>query len=1294
MNSEKRESSDTVGKSGSNDSGKTKIATATDCGKHENVGLVFGSSQSDLASISNSEKRESSENAGKSCSDDRVKMKIGIGAEFVKYDDQRECIGNVGSSVSDDRGKMKAETETEFQKVRTAGVTSSISGRGCSSMDGFYEEGEFVFGNSSSESSSFYKDRVTKLPEEINKLSSKTSGHCDGNTKIQNGNLGSEAGMAKTEDGNLSFDGNNKCSFVFGSSSASGTNPVFKLPDEMKKLNINDFGKSDGANKFKDFNIKSCTDAEIMFVFGSGREAACSSAGSSSATCDHVKNSNSGGCMSDDAFEKINGVNLKSSDENSFISGISSPKPYTSQAGLGKSSDLGQVPQFQVNGDSKLNEATRPSSFSSIGLGFQPNDAVFEASSLGRVEMKGDNRFTSTSDKLDASSTDFGTPKWDPPCFIANLFPGLNDFSTKRRTVHKSAKKMRGKLRQPTFPKQCPVQDLAPRESSSQENLDSPGSPMDFSPYQEIFAADQCPRENSMASSESSQVDNNCAPSTANATVSTDVKDEHVDAAGEGFDINKGDEKYREPNEHDSRYYCEKGFVADFLVEEFFKVETVRSSSITDQVCSSSGAGVAAADAGVGFSFNTQKQENNSGAEFSFASGLEDKGERNFTFSASPSAPGSLSRTKRQHRKKYRMKVGGDSFNITSGSKIEFASSSFQFSPFPSTSSHLDSMQGQKGDLSSSQSIGENKAEADEEQMKQGIISASAATQEACEKWRLRGNKAYKNGDLSKAEEFYTWGINSVPASVTSGCCLEPLVLCYSNRAVARMSLGRMREAIGDCMMAAALDPNFLKVQMRAANYHLTLGEVEDALQLFNKCLESGGVVCLDRRIIIEASDGLQKAQKVAETINRCAELLQDRTSDSAITALGLIAEALSISSHSEKLLEMKAEALCMLRKYEEAIQLCEHTLDFAEKNFSLVGASNQLASAKGHDCKNNSFFRLWRLHLISKSYFHLGRVEVALDLLEKQEQVGSITVKGKGKSLESSLHLAVTIRELLRYKNAGNEAFQSRRHAEAVEHYTAALSSSIESRPFAAICFCNRAAAHHALGQIADAIADCSLAIALNGNYPKAVSRRATFHEMIRDYGQAATDLQRLISIHEKLSHEKAKQSGRSGGPDGSIKELRNAHHRLSLMEEQAKKEIPLDLYQILGIKPSDTASEIKKAYRKAALRHHPDKAGQFLARSESGDDGQLWKEIAEEVHKDADRLFKMIGEAYAVLSDPTKRSQYDLEEEMRNALKERSKSSTARRESDVRGNPFQSGSQRHWQESWKTYGNSHSRW
>lgn len=42
-------------------------------------------------------------------------------------------------------------------------------------------------------------------------------------------------------------------------------------------------------------------------------------------------------------------------------------------------------------------------------------------------------------------------------------------------------------------------------------------------------------------------------------------------------------------------------------------------------------------------------------------------------------------------------------------------------------------------------------------------------------------------------------------------------------------------------------------------------------------------------------------------------------------------------------------------------------------------------------------------------------------------------------------------------------------------------------------------------------------------------------------------------------------------------------------------------------------------------------------MAKVDNGDD-KLWKGIAEEVRKDADRLFKMIGEAHAILSEPTK--------------------------------------------------------
>jgi len=63
-------------------------------------------------------------------------------------------------------------------------------------------------------------------------------------------------------------------------------------------------------------------------------------------------------------------------------------------------------------------------------------------------------------------------------------------------------------------------------------------------------------------------------------------------------------------------------------------------------------------------------------------------------------------------------------------------------------------------------------------------------------------------------------------------------------------------------------------------------------------------------------------------------------------------------------------------------------------------------------------------------------------------------------------------------------------------------------------------------------------------------------------------------------------------------------------------------DYYEVLGTPRTSTAEEIKKAYRKLAVQHHPDK--------HKGD-------------KKAEEKFKEIGEAYEVLSDQQKRDAYD---------------------------------------------------
>ena len=64
-------------------------------------------------------------------------------------------------------------------------------------------------------------------------------------------------------------------------------------------------------------------------------------------------------------------------------------------------------------------------------------------------------------------------------------------------------------------------------------------------------------------------------------------------------------------------------------------------------------------------------------------------------------------------------------------------------------------------------------------------------------------------------------------------------------------------------------------------------------------------------------------------------------------------------------------------------------------------------------------------------------------------------------------------------------------------------------------------------------------------------------------------------------------------------------------------------DYYKILGVSKSASEDEIKKAFRKMAMKYHPDQ--------NEGD-------------KQAEERFKEVNEAYAVLSDKEKRKQYDM--------------------------------------------------
>ena len=94
--------------------------------------------------------------------------------------------------------------------------------------------------------------------------------------------------------------------------------------------------------------------------------------------------------------------------------------------------------------------------------------------------------------------------------------------------------------------------------------------------------------------------------------------------------------------------------------------------------------------------------------------------------------------------------------------------------------------------------------------------------------------------------------------------------------------------------------------------------------------------------------------------------------------------------------------------------------------------------------------------------------------------------------------------------------------------------------------------------------------------------------------------------------------------------------HHQVAdvlrlLLALAAPLALAQDLYDVLGVLETATDREIKAAYRKQSLQHHPDKVS------------------GEEEKVAATKRFTEIAEAYEILSDDEKRGKYDRGEEIK---------------------------------------------
>ncbi|KAI4715524.1 TPR-like protein [Aureobasidium sp. EXF-10727] len=387
-----------------------------------------------------------------------------------------------------------------------------------------------------------------------------------------------------------------------------------------------------------------------------------------------------------------------------------------------------------------------------------------------------------------------------------------------------------------------------------------------------------------------------------------------------------------------------------------------------------------------------------------------------------------------------------------------------------------------------------------------------------------------------------------------------------SNRAAAYMSAGKYVQALDDCKEADELDPNNAKILLRMARIYTSLGRPKEALETYD-------------RIDPPAS---QKDRQPAITMNHhiseAEEQIRNSTSGSmAIFALDQAEKGLgSTVTRPRKWALLRGEAYLKMG------------------NVNALGDAQNIAMSL---LRNNSADPE-ALVLRGRALYAQGENDKALQHFRQ-----AISCDPDFKDAVKYLRM---VQKLDRTKEEGNGYFKTGKYQQAVDTYTSALEIDPQNRGTNSKILQNRALCYTKLKEWQKAIEDCERALKLEPSYTKA---RKTKAKALGESGNWEEAVKELKAIAESNPEE-----------PGIAKEVRNA-------ELELKKSKRKDYYKILGVEKDADDNQIKKAYRKLAIIHHPDK--------NQGDEAA------------ADR-FKDIGEAYETLSDSQKRARYDSGEDL----------------------------------------------
>ncbi|KAG8534132.1 uncharacterized protein KY384_000976 [Bacidia gigantensis] len=398
---------------------------------------------------------------------------------------------------------------------------------------------------------------------------------------------------------------------------------------------------------------------------------------------------------------------------------------------------------------------------------------------------------------------------------------------------------------------------------------------------------------------------------------------------------------------------------------------------------------------------------------------------------------------------------------------------------------------------------------------------------------------------------------------------VEPNSVTYlSNRAAAQMSANRFSEALEDIQRASSIESDNPKVLQRQARVLTSLGRPSEALDVLDRLSSLTEVSSSDMNLASNMQAHIRQAEQAVK---------EGTTGSMAIHAL----------DQADRLLGPQVERP---RKW----QLLRGEAYLKMGNINAIGQAQDVAMTLLRKNQNDPE----ALVLRGRALYAQGDNAKALNHFKT-----ALSCDPDYKEGRKYLRM---VKELDTLREDGNRFYKLGKLKDAVETYTKALDVDSGNKLANAKIIHNRALAYMKLKDYKAALSDCDRALTLDPSFLKARKTRAN---ALGESGSWDDSVREWKSIAEQHPEET--------GINSNIR-----HAELELKKSKRK-----DLYKILGVANDASDNDIKKAYRKLAIVHHPDK--------NPGDEG-------------AAERFKDIGEAYETLSDSQKRAKYDSGEDL----------------------------------------------